>query len=78
MYDICNKEMKHYPVSTGVMSCVGCAKAAPTTINVHAKLALEHGATIDELGEALRIVFQWCNRSTLVLGTEAIEEVEEN
>lgn len=83
MYDICNKEMKHIPRKYRelIVFAVGCAKAAPTTINVHAKLALEHGATIDELGEALRIVFFLCGVTGLTPGLEvleAIEEVEEN
>jgi AhpD family alkylhydroperoxidase len=78
MYDICNAEMKHIPRKYRelIVFAVGCAKNAPTTINVHAKLALEYGATVDELGEVLRIVFFLCGLTGFNPGLEVLEPIE--
>jgi AhpD family alkylhydroperoxidase len=65
MYEACNKEMKHIPRKYRelMIFAIGCARNAPTTVEVHSKLAVEHGATIEELGETLRILFLLCGVS---------------
>ena len=40
-----------------IVMALGMAAGAATTVNVHAKLAEESGATVDELTEVIRIVF---------------------
>lgn len=79
MYDFCNKEMKHIPRKYRelIISAVGCAKNALTTIDVHAKLAMEHGATVEELCEVLRIVFFLCGVTGLHPGLSIPEPLEE-
>ncbi len=58
-YDICYKNMTHLPrkYKELIMVAIGCARNAQTTIDVHARLALENGASVEELGETLRLVF---------------------
>ena len=60
-YDLCYKNMTHLP---------------PKTIEVHSKLALENGATIEELGETLRLVFFLAGEASLLLGAEVFEPLE--
>lgn len=78
-YDICNKELKHLPRKYRelIILALGCAFKTPTTINVHAKLALENGATIDEIGETLRLVFFLGGANCLIPAAEIFEAMEE-
>lgn len=78
-YDICNKELKHMPRKYRelIILALGCAFKTPTTINVHAKLALENGATIDEIGETLRLVFFLGGANCLIPAAEIFEAMEE-
>ena len=78
-YDICNKELKHMPRKDRelIILALGCAFKTPTTINVHAKLALENGATIDEIGETLRLVFFLGGANCLIPAAEIFEAMEE-
>ena len=78
-YDICNKELKHMPRKYRelMILALGCAFKTPTTINVHAKLALENGATIDEIGETLRLVFFLGGANCLIPAAEIFEAMEE-
>jgi alkylhydroperoxidase/carboxymuconolactone decarboxylase family protein YurZ len=78
-YDICNKELKHLPRKYRelIIFALGCAFKTPTTINVHAKLALENGATIDEIGETLRLVFFLGGANCLIPAAEIFEAMEE-
>ena len=39
---------------------LGCARGVETTITVHGSKALEEGASIEEVGEALRIALMIC------------------
>jgi AhpD family alkylhydroperoxidase len=56
-FDNCYKKLSHLPrkYQELIMMAIGCARNAQTTINVHARLALENGATLEELGETLKI-----------------------
>ena len=78
-YDICNKELKHLPRKYRelIILALGCAFKTPTTINVHAKLALENGATIEEIGETLRLVFFLGGANCLIPAAEIFEAIEE-
>ncbi len=77
-YDICNKELKNLPRKYRelIILALGCAFKTPTTINVHAKLAMEHGATIDEIGETLRLVFFLGGANCLIPAAEIFEMIE--
>ncbi len=78
-YDICNKELKHLPRKYRelIIMALGCAFKTPTTINVHSKLAMEHGATVEEIGEVLRLVFFLGGANCLIPAAEIFEAVEE-
>jgi len=78
MYDVCATDMKHIPRKYRelIVFAVGCAMNAPTTIEVHSELALKHGATMEELGEALRMVFFLCGVSGLTSGLQVLEEID--
>ena len=78
-YDICNKEMKHIPRKYRelIIMAIGCARSAQTTIDVHAKLAYENGATIEEIGETLRLVFFLAGATSLIPAAEIFENLED-
>lgn len=59
-----------------IMMAIGCARSAQTTINVHARLALQYGATIEELGETLKLVFLLCGSIGLIPGVEVFDPME--
>lgn len=77
-YDSCNKDMHHIPRKYRelIIMALGCAEQAQTTINVHAKLALDHGATIEEIGETLRLVFFLCGATSLIPAAEIFEPID--
>lgn len=77
-YDICNKQLEHIPRKYRelIILALGCATRTPTTINVHAKLALEHGASVDEIGEVLRLVFFLGGASCLIPAAEIFEAID--
>jgi len=77
-YDNCNKDMRHIPRKYRelIIMALGCAKNAQTTINVHAKLALEHGATVEEVGETLRLVFFLCGATSLIPAAEIFDSID--
>lgn len=77
-YDICNKNMYHLPRKYRelIMMAIGCAKNAQTTIDVHAKLAFLHGATAEEFGETLRLVFFLAGATSLIPASEIFEAIE--
>ena len=57
---------------------VGMATGTATTMNVHAKLAVQNGATVDEICEVIRMIFFTCGVTTLLpileqLDLEALE-----
>lgn len=54
---------------------IGIASRAQTTVEVHSKLALENGATIDEIGEVFRMAFFLCGLTTISPSLEIFEEI---
>ncbi len=55
---------------------LGCARGVPTTIKTHGKLAKENGATIEEIGEALRLAFFICGATAVIPAAEMFEEFD--
>lgn len=76
-YAVCNKECTNIPRKYRelILMVLGCSKGVDTTIRTHAELAMEHGATIEEIGEALRLVFFYCGASELIPSVEIFEEL---
>jgi len=77
-FDNCYRNLKHLPrkYQELIMMAIGCARGAQTTINVHARLALEYGATLEELGETLKLVFLLCGSIGLIPGVEVFDPME--
>ena len=77
-FDNCYRKLTHLPrkYQELIMMAIGCARSAQTTINVHAKLALEYGATLEELGETLKLVFLLCGSIGLIPGVEVFDPME--
>ncbi len=78
-YDICNKELKHLPRKYRelIILAIGCARGAQTTINEHARLAYENGATVEEIGETLRLVFFLAGATSIIPAAEIFEKIED-
>ena len=56
-----------------IVMAIGMATQTATTTKVHAKLALENGATVDEVFEVIRIIFFTCGVSKLLPALECLE-----
>ena len=56
-----------------IVMAIGMATQTATTTKVHAKLALENGATVDEVFEVIRIIFFTCGVSMLLPALECLE-----
>ena len=77
-YKICNKDLVHIPRKYRelILMALGCALRSQTTVDVHAKLALEHGSSVEEIGEVFRLVFLLAGASALIPAVEIFEEIE--
>ena len=53
---------------------IGMATGTSTTTKVHAGLALENGATVDDVFEVIRIIFFTCGVSKLLPALECLED----
>ncbi len=60
-----------------IIMAIGMATGTETTIKVHAKLALENGATLDELTEVIRILFFTCGVTKLLPTLEILDDILE-
>ena len=56
-----------------IVMAIGMATQTATTTKVYAKLALENGATVDEVFEVIRIIFFTCGVSKLLPALECLE-----
>lgn len=59
-----------------LLMALGCAKGAKTTIRVHSKQAYEKGASIEEIGEVLRLVMFYCGASAVLDIDEIFDEID--
>lgn len=59
-----------------IVMAIGMATGTDTTTKVHAKLAMENGATLDEIFEVIRIIFFTCGVSKLLPALELLDEFE--
>lgn len=77
-YDICNKELTQIPRKYRelIILAIGCALKTQTTIDEHARLAIEHGASVEEIGETLRLVFFLAGATSLIPAAEIFERLE--
>lgn len=56
---------------------LGCARGVETTILVHGNNAIKAGATVQEVGEALRIVLMLCGATGIIPAAGLFEELED-
>ena len=78
MYEICNADMKHIPKKYRelIIFAVGVATKTQVTMDVHAKLAVENGATVEELGEVLRMLFFLTGVNGFTPGLDVFEPID--
>lgn len=78
-YVSCNKKDINIPRKYRelIVMAIGMATGTETTIKVHAKLALDNGATIDEIFEVIRIVFFTCGVTKLLPALETLGDLFE-
>lgn len=56
-----------------MVMAVGMATGTATTMNVHARLAIQNGATVDEICEVIRMIFFTCGVTKLLPILEQLE-----
>ena len=78
-YVNCNKKDISIPKKYRelIVMAVGIATSTETTMKVHGKLALENGATIDEIFEVIRILFFTCGETKLLPALETLGDLFE-
>ncbi|SCP98139.1 carboxymuconolactone decarboxylase family protein [Anaerobium acetethylicum] len=59
-----------------IVMAIGMATGTDTTMKVHAQLALENGATMDEIFEVIRMIFFTCGVSKLLPALETLDMFE--
>ena len=78
-FRICKQEIEHIPPQYMelMLMIMGAAKGNAVTVKTHGELALKKGATMDELGEALRLLFFYYGASAVIPAVELFEEIDE-
>lgn len=78
-YVNCNKKDISIPKKYRelMVMAVGMATGTETTMKVHAKIALDNGATIDEIFEVIRIIFFTCGVTKLLPALETLGDLFE-
>ncbi len=78
-YINCNKADVNIPKKYRelIVMAIGMATGTDTTMKVHAKIAMEQGATVDEIFEVMRIIFFTCGVSKLLPALEVLEDMFE-
>jgi alkylhydroperoxidase/carboxymuconolactone decarboxylase family protein YurZ len=79
-YRTCNKQDISIPEKYRelIVMAIGMATGTTTTMKVHADLALQKGASLDEICEVIRIIFFTCGVSKLlpILEFFDLEEID--
>ena len=78
-FKTCKQEISHIPPQYMelMLMMMGAAAGNAVTIREHGELAVKKGATMEELGEALRLIFFYFGASALIPAVELFEELEE-
>lgn len=76
-YTNCNKKDISIPRKYRelIVMAIGMATGTETTMKVHAKLALDNGATLDEVFEVIRIIFFTCGVTKLLPSLETLRDL---
>lgn len=78
-YINCNKKDISIPKKYRelIVMAIGMATGTETTMKVHSKIALENGATLDEIFEVIRMIFFTCGVTKLLPVLETLGEMFE-
>lgn len=78
-YINCNKKDISIPKKYRelIVMAIGMATGTETTMKVHSKIALENGATLDEIFEVIRMIFFTCGVTKLLPVLETLREMFE-
>lgn len=78
-YVNCNKKDISIPKKYRelIVMAIGMATGTETTMKVHAKIAMDNGATIDEIFEVIRIIFFTCGVTKLLPVLETLGDMFE-
>lgn len=76
-FHICKQEVTHIPPQYMelMLMLMGAAAHNPVTIRTHGKLAVEKGATLEEVGEVLRLLFFYFGASAVIPAVDLFEEI---
>lgn len=77
-FEICKKEVTHIPPQYMelMLMIMGAAAGNSVTVKTHGELAVKKGATMEELGEAVRLLFFYYGASAVISAVELFEEIE--
>lgn len=77
-FKTCKSELKELEPKTVelILLALGCARGARTTIRVHGNLAHKKGASIEEIGEVLRLVMFYCGAGAVLDIDEILDEID--
>ena len=77
-FAICKQDITHVPAKYMelMLMLMGCCAGNAVTIKTHGELAVKKGATMDEVGEVLRLVFFYYGASAIIPAVELFEELE--
>lgn len=78
-YVNCNKKDISIPKKYRelIVMAIGMATGTDTTMKVHARIAMENGATVDEIFEVIRILFFTCGVTKLLPVLETLGDMFE-
>ncbi|MCD8371202.1 MAG: carboxymuconolactone decarboxylase family protein [Clostridiales bacterium] len=78
-YVNCNKKDISIPKKYRelIVMAIGMATGTETTMKVHAKIAMDNGASIDEIFEVIRILFFTCGVTKLLPTLETLHDLFE-
>ena len=76
-FAICKQDITHVPAKYMelMLMLMGCCAGNAVTIKTHGELAVKKGATMDEVGEVLRLVFFYYGASAIIPAVELFEEL---
>ena len=72
-FAICKQDITHVPAKYMelMLMLMGCCAGNAVTIKTHGELAVKKGATMDEVGEVLRLVFFYYGASAIIVARRA-------
>ena len=79
IYSCANTEAKAIPEKYRelIIMAIAAAKNIKPTLEVHSKKAIAAGATVEEMGELMRILLLTCGVTSIIPASEVFEEILE-